>query len=342
MDSYLQRRYEHLLSLYSQGAKPEYRSDVELLSRLLLEQRVPPEEFLRSHIEATKKLLPHLSSEVHASFDLLTEMMDGYSGTYQSKGDLVTQQKEMQYELELAVAMQNKLLPDQTPTLKGLEIGVISAAIKQMSGDYYNFVDHGVALGIAMADIIGKGMPAALGMSLIKYAMDHLDEQRLSPAEMLRGLNKVVERNVDPGMFITMIYGVYDTMSHQFCYATAGHEPGFFYRAKEDRFVDMESKGLVLGVEGNVDYAEYTLKLEPQDAIILFTDGATECRVDGRFMERDGLRELIRTYIHLPAQQGVEAIHRKLLEMTHYQMRDDHTILIIKCTKQEEKDRRSK
>jgi sigma-B regulation protein RsbU (phosphoserine phosphatase) len=185
-------------------------------------------------------------------------------------------------------------------------------------------------LGVAIADIIGKGIPAALCMSMIKYAMDRLGDDPLSPAEVLRDLNTVVERNVDPSMFITMVYGVYDSLNHQFRYATAGHEPGLFYSAKEDQFVDLKTKGLVLGVSREVEYPEYTLALSTNDAVILFSDGVTECKVDGKFMKRDTLKQLIRGFIHLPAQQAVEAIHQKLYEMTHYKIRDDQTILILK------------
>jgi phosphoserine phosphatase RsbU/P len=168
---------------------------------------------------------------------------------------------------------------------------------------------------------------------MIKYAMDRLDDQPsapLSPSQVLRDLNTVVERNVDPSMFITMVYGVYDSLNHQFRYATAGHEPGLYYCHETGEFVDLETKGLVLGVSREVRYPEYKIRLSPQDAIILFSDGVTECKVDGRFIERDMLKEIIRTHIHLPAQEAVETIHQALYDMCGYKIRDDQTIVILK------------
>jgi phosphoserine phosphatase RsbU/P len=185
-------------------------------------------------------------------------------------------------------------------------------------------------LGIAIADIIGKGIPAALCMSMIKYSMDRLDEQSLSPSEVLRDLNTVVERNVDPSMFITMVYGVYDSLSHSFCYATAGHEPGLFYKAEEGQFYDLQGKGLVLGVDREAEYSENEVNLSIHDCIILFSDGVTECRVNGDFLERDQLKEIIRGCLHLPAQEAVEAIYNKLLELMQYQLQDDQTIILIR------------
>lgn len=331
MDIHLKKLYETLLSSYILHHKEDHLYGAQQLSKWLIEKRVPPEEVLNTHIGALKKLLPELSPEIKASFDLLMEVMIGYGVDYREREKLVSRQRELENEIEVAVGMQQTLLPQEPPGLPGVDIGVISVAAKQMSGDYYNFVDHGNgALGIAISDIIGKGIPAALCMSMIKYAMDRLVDQPLSPAEVLRDLNTVVERNVDPSMFITMVYGVYDSLNHEFRYAMAGHEPGLFYYSEEDEFLDLEAKGLVLGVQREVDYPEYTVTLQPNDMIILFSDGVTECKIDGEFIQRELLKQLVREYMEEPAQIAVEAIHQRLYEMTNYHMRDDQTIVMIK------------
>jgi phosphoserine phosphatase RsbU/P len=127
-----------------------------------------------------------------------------------------------------------------------------------------------------------------------------------------------------------MVYGVYDSLNHLFCYSTAGHEPGFLYRAADGLFIDMETKGLVLGVSRDVEYPEYTLELATGDAIILFSDGVTECRIDGEFITREQLQQLIATAIELPAQQAVDMIRQKLFELSNYKTTDDQTIMMIK------------
>lgn len=331
MDMDLQKQYERLLTAYIHDQREDYLYGAQQLSKWIMEQQIPPEEVVNFHIHTIKELLPDLPTEVKASFDILLEVMIGYGVAYQQTEKLASRQRELENEIEVAVNMQQSLLPSDPPPLPGVEIGIVSVAAKRMSGDYYNFVSHSErSLGVAISDIIGKGIPAALCMSMIKYAMDRLDKQPLSPSEILRDLNTVVERNVDPSMFITMVYGVYDSLNHQFIYSTAGHEPGFFYHADEDRFVDMETQGLVLGVQREVDYPEYTLSLAPNDAIVLFSDGVTECRIEDDFVSREKLAEVIHEYIELPAQQAVDSIRQKLFELSNYKITDDQTIMIIK------------
>ena len=334
MDIHLKKLYQKLLASYISSKKEDHLYSVQQLSKWFLEKRIPPDEVVNMHVNAMKEQYPDMPDDLKASFDLLIEIMIGYGISYREKEKLVNRHRELENEIEVAVGMQQTLLPDGPPKLGGVDIGVVSVAAKQMSGDYYNFVDHGSgSLGIAIADIIGKGIPAALCMSMIKYAMDRLDDQPsapLSPSQVLRDLNTVVERNVDPSMFITMVYGVYDSLNHHFRYATAGHEPGLYYCHETGEFVDLETKGLVLGVSREVRYPEYKIQLSPQDAIILFSDGVTECKVDGQFIERDMLKEIIRTHIHLPAQESVETIHQALYDMCGYKIRDDQTIVILK------------
>lgn len=329
MNQNLKNEYEALLTAYVNEPKENHLYGAQRLSKWIMEQKVPPEELVSFHLHTLKKLFPDLPSDLKTSFDFLLEVMIGYGIQYQDTENLVNRQKELEYEIEVAVGMQQTLLPDAPPPMSGIDIGVWSAAAKRMSGDYYNFVHHKDSLGVAIADIIGKGIPAALCMSMIKYSMDRL-EQPLSPSEVLRGLNTVVERNVDPNMFITMVYGVYDSSSHHFRYATAGHEPGLYYDSRTKAFHELEAKGLVLGVSREVEYEEEEILLQSGDALIFFSDGVSECRIEGSFLERDQLTDLIGANLHLPAQQAVQSIYEQLLMMAGYQLQDDQTILIIK------------
>ncbi|MDR6227567.1 PP2C family protein-serine/threonine phosphatase [Desmospora profundinema] len=330
MQEQIIQQYRELLTSYLRDKSEDHLYEAQQMSKWMMEQKIPPEEMVSYHAEAVKNELPELPSAVRDSFDMLIEMMIGYGISLREHESLRTRQKELEYEIEVAVGMQQTLLPDALPCLPGLEVGVISVPAQRMSGDYYNFVDHGCgAVGIALSDIIGKGIPAALCMSMIKYAMDQL-EQPLSPSDILRRLNIVVERNVDPSMFITMVYGVYDIHHHQFRYAAAGHEPGFYYHAATGEFRDMTTRGLVLGVTKEISYEEYELQLDPGDAVILFSDGVTEARIKGRFLGRERFKELIASNIHLPAQQGVEAMYQDLYEQANHEQKDDQTILMIR------------
>ncbi|WP_142506493.1 PP2C family protein-serine/threonine phosphatase [Melghirimyces algeriensis] len=330
MKDELFEQYQTLLACYLRDRREDQLYAAQQMSKWMMEQKIPPEEMVSFHAEALKSLMPDLPEDVHLSFNFLIEMMIGYGTALREHENLLNRQRELEYEIEVAVGMQQTLLPDSPPELPELDIGVISVPANRMSGDYYNFVNHdGDSIGVALSDIIGKGIPAALCMSMIKYAMDQLDHP-LDPSEILRRLNTVVERNVDPSMFITMVYGVYDLNRHIFRYAAAGHEPGIYICKEDQHFEDMTTRGLVLGVTKEVQYQEYALALDPGDLIVLFSDGVTEARIDGQFLGRERLKELIRSYLHLPAQRMAETLYRNLYEMADYQLKDDQTIILIR------------
>ncbi|GGE23913.1 phosphoserine phosphatase RsbU [Marinithermofilum abyssi] len=330
MKEKLRQEYAELLTSYLREKREDQLYAAQQMSKWMLEQKIPPEEMVSYHVAAMKEELENVPQAVLDSFDFLIEMMIGYGIAYREHENLLHRQKELEYEIEVAVGMQQTLLPDEPPTHSGIDVGVISVPAHRMSGDYYNFEDHGGrTIGVALSDIIGKGIPAALCMSMIKYAMDQL-EYPSDPSEILRRLNTVVERNVDPSMFITMVYGVYDIEHHRFRYAAAGHEPGLFYQEKEGRFEDLITRGLVLGVSRDICYEEYSVDLEPGDAIILFSDGVTECRIDGQFLGRERFKEIVQKHLHLPAQEAAEKIYQEIYEKANYELKDDQTIIILR------------
>ncbi|SDX33620.1 sigma-B regulation protein RsbU (phosphoserine phosphatase) [Marininema mesophilum] len=334
MRSQLFQQYQELITSYLNEKREDTLYAAQQMSKWMMEQKIPPEEMVSVHAEVLKEYLPDLPQEVGDSFNILLEMMIGYGIALRKHESLVHRQKELEYEIEVAVGMQQTLLPDHPPRMHGLDVGVISVPAHRMSGDYYNFVDHGYgSLGVALADIIGKGIPAALCMSMIKYAMDQLDHPTGGSTGVLERLNSVVERNVDVSMFITMVYGVYEREKHVFRYATAGHEPGFIFREKDNSFEDMRTRGLVLGVAKEITYEEFTVKLEPGDAVVLFSDGVTEARLEGEFLGRERFKDLVRAHMHLPVQEAVEAMYQNLYEKANYELKDDQTIMILRRSK---------
>ncbi|MFB1051766.1 PP2C family protein-serine/threonine phosphatase [Paraliobacillus sp. JSM ZJ581] len=322
--------YRKLLKEYLLTKNETALYQAEQFSKLSMQHNISPEEIVNVHIKALKELYPDLPEEVDDSLNFLLEAMISYGLAYQEFQTLREKQSELKSEISVAAKMQETLLSTVKPTIKGLEIGAISVAANQMSGDYYHFVtDRDDTLGIAIADVIGKGIPAALAMSMIKYSMDSFPESQRNPSAILENLNRVVERNVDPSMFVTMFYGLYNPNTEMFSYASAGHEPGFYYHADNQRFEEIEAKGLVLGATDNAVYQQYEKKINKNDRIVLLTDGVTECRVGDRFIERDEILEVIQAYIHLPAQQAVEQVYKHFERLQEFQFRDDFTLIII-------------
>ncbi|WP_227396542.1 PP2C family protein-serine/threonine phosphatase [Jeotgalibacillus aurantiacus] len=330
----MEKKYMEILNEYMQNQSEQALYAAQQFSRLALEKKMPPEEVISVQKSVMQELMPDLPEEVWHSFDILLEVMTAYGFAFREHQSLLDTQKELKNEMEIASNVQETLLGTSVPTVDGLEIGALSVPAKQMNGDYFHFVhdgDHSV--NVAIADVIGKGIPAALCMSMIKYAMDSLPEYRKDPSAVLESLNRVVEQNVDDSMFITMFYGMYELRGHILHFASAGHEPGFFYQHKEKRFLDLEAKGLLLGVDKDAKYRRYEQQVEIGDMIILMSDGVTECRTDEGFIERDTLVSFINEYIELPPQEIVNKIFRDLERLQHFQLRDDFTLIIMKRTK---------
>ncbi len=301
------------------------------LSRKSLENEISPEDIVSIHKEVIEEIYSDIPEKVLHSLDFLLEVMISYGLALREHQTLKNKQRELRSEIEVAANVQQTLLGTKVPASSTLEIGAISVPAKQMNGDYFHFVEeeHG-GLSIAIADVIGKGIPAAMCMSMIKYAMDSLPDSRKNPSYVLENLNNIVERNVDPSMFITMFYGSYNPETNLFDYASAGHEPGFYYDAKADSFEDLEAKGLVLGVDRHVKYLQYEQQLSKGDMIVLLTDGVTECRTEEGFIERLDIIKLIRKYMHLSPQEIVESVYKELEKLQHFQLRDDFTLIILK------------
>ncbi|WEG12524.1 PP2C family protein-serine/threonine phosphatase [Pullulanibacillus sp. KACC 23026] len=324
-------KYQDLLDRYIRERDETTLYKGQILSRYMLEQSVSPDEVISLHIDVLNKLFPEIDARLRASFEFLLEVMIGYGFAYREHQSLRDKQQQLDSELEIAANVQKSLFIEELPNYDYLDIGVISKPARKMSGDYYHFVkDDEDRLSVAIADIIGKGIPAAMSMSMIKYSMDSLSHQLSKPSAVLESLNRVVEQNVDPSMFITMYYGLYDPETHLFTYSSAGHEPGFLYNSKTKQFEELVSKGRVLGLSRGTVYQEYEVMINPGDAIILFSDGVTECRAKDRFIEREEVAAIISRYLDQPAADSVQLVYKELERLQDFRLRDDFTLVIMK------------
>ncbi|MCM3037456.1 PP2C family protein-serine/threonine phosphatase [Bacillus pumilus] len=326
----MEQRYHQLLSRYISDLTETSLYQAQKFSRKTIEHQIPPEEIVSVHRKVIQELYPDLPEDVFHSLDFLIEVMIGYGLAYQEHLTLRGIQQEIKSEIEIAANVQQTLLETKIPEGDTFDIGAISVPAKQMSGDYYHFVTDHDTINIAIADVIGKGIPAALCMSMIKYAMDSLPESGSGPTKVLKTLNRVVEQNVDPSMFITMFYGSYNKETHEFKYASAGHEPGFFYCNKENQFYDLDARGLVLGIAPDFDYKQYEKHLDVGDMVILFSDGVTESKSEDGFLEREDIKALLSENLSYSAQEMVDAIYDSLLKLQEFQLHDDFTLLVLK------------
>jgi len=323
--------YMKLLQQFVESGDEELLTKVKELSLTFVNRNVSPGQVVRMHADALQQIYGDEHDEMVQTFPFLTEALASYRLARVEFEREMDEEEELRSEIQVAANMQKTLLKTEIPTIEGLEIGAISVPFRQMNGDYYHFVksDCGV-LGVAIADVIGKGVPAALAMSMIKYAMDSFYEESMTPNDILRRLNRVVERNVTPNMFITMLYGQYFPSTSTFRFASAGHEPGFVYKANKKEFVELKAQGLVLGVLEDTKYSQYQVTIEHNDMIVLLTDGVTECRRGERFIKREELIDVIDQYAHLSAQQHVEQVYKHFSELEDFLLKDDFTLIVIK------------
>ncbi|RNF38575.1 PP2C family protein-serine/threonine phosphatase [Planococcus salinus] len=324
-------QYKEILRQYMQRQSEQNLYDGQNFSRQLIAENTSPEEVISMHKAAMQEMYEDLPDVVWHSFDLLIEMMISYGLALQERESLLQRQEELRVEMDLAANVQETLLKTTTPSLEGLDIGLLSIPARKMNGDYVYFVsDQEGHAGIAVADVIGKGLPAALCMSMVKFGMDSLNNSRARPKDVLDVINRVVEKSIDDSMFVSMFYGSYNAGEATMTYGSAGHEPAILYRAKSETFSELNSKGLLLGVSPAAKYEEHTVHLEQGDLLIMMTDGVTEGRNEEGFIEREVIFELIHQMKDEPAQVIVRHVYDELVRMQNAELSDDFTLVIYK------------
>lgn len=325
------QQYGEILSQYIRHQSEEELYVGQQFSRKFIEKEISPEEVIGIHKQSLQEIMPDMPTELWHSFDFLIEMMIHYGLALQEHQILIRKQEELDMEMRIAAQVQNTLLKTKVPNYKGLDIGLISVPAKQMSGDYIYFLnseDHYAS--VAVADVIGKGIPAALCMSIIKFGMDSMQFENASPKLMLEVVNRIVESNIDDSMFISMFYGKYNGENSIFSYASAGHEPVLLYQRKTNQFIELDADGLLLGVQKEVSYEERAVQLEAGDFVVMMTDGVTEIRTEDGFIDQQYIQSLIAKVKDEPAQVIVNEVYEHLSELQKFQLQDDFTMVIFK------------
>ncbi len=221
-------------------------------------------------------------SRITEANDLLSSMqkMEQEINSYIKNLDTVTREQErIRIELDTASAIQAAMLPDATDPFPGrdeFEIFASAKAAKEVGGDFYDFFlideDH---LGLVIADVSGKGVPAALFMMACKIIIKNLAIAGLSPSKTLMKANEQICANNKEGMFVTVWFGILSIKEKKLVASSAGHEYPFI--KKGDRFdIFKDPHGIILGGMEGVKYKDYEIELEKGDTILVYTDGVVE------------------------------------------------------------------
>jgi len=209
----------------------------------------------------------------------------------------------LQKELDIAARVQLSLLPDTLPLSPTAEMTGIMRPAKEVGGDFYDFFrldDH--RIGVVVADVSGKGVPAALFMVMARTVMRAIAVRHVdAPGLVLANVNNFLEQNNSEELFVTLFYGVLDDRTGRFVYANGGHNPPILVDSDGANPLEMTG-GVALGMFDGLDYDDAHLYMEPGARLVLFSDGVTEAFNDSD--EAFGDDRLLDATRALPVEQG--------------------------------------
>jgi sigma-B regulation protein RsbU (phosphoserine phosphatase) len=235
--------------------------------------------------------------------DQLGELAESFNKMTASVGELIeveNKRRRLENEISIAREVQNQLFPSSLPSVPGVEIEAICKAARSVSGDYYDFIQLSPThIAIAIADISGKGISAALLMASLQAALRSqiLTEgsERLSMAELVSRLNKHLVRNTGDDRFATFFIATYDSATRTLRYTNAGHLPAFLICKGGSEKLDIG--GMVLGVMEDYVYEEGSLTVSPDSLLIGYSDGLIE--PENVYGEEFGIRRLEEAAVHM-------------------------------------------
>ena len=242
------------------------------------------------------------------------------------------EKERMEKELELAATIQRNLLPLKTPEIKGGDIFALSIPCRQVGGDYYDFIELNPAhLGIAIADVSGKGTPAALLVSTLHATLHAYVEENFPLPQLISRIGRAIYRSSLAEGFITFFYGVLDQKKRTFTSVNAGHNYPILLRA-DGNILTLKEGGLCLGILEASAYQQETTSLQKGDILILYTDGVTEAmNLQEEEFGTHRLTELVKKNRHLPASDIIEAISDQLKSWSQgVPPFDDLTLVLLK------------
>lgn len=245
------------------------------------------------------------------------------------------EKQKLEEELELAKDIQKNLLPKEIPSMPAFEIAATSISSKQVGGDYYDIIKKDQhKYFVAIGDVSGKGVPAALLMANLQAFLKSICTQNVAIDDATGTINNLVADNTSDGKFITFFWGILDNSNLEFSYVNAGHNPPLLVRGGEITYLD--KGGIILGVMPTfTPYLTETIQLHEDDLLVLFTDGVTEAKSpeDEEFSD-ETLELLVRESAALPAVEILDRIRHSVYDFANGAFQsDDITIIVIKVKK---------
>lgn len=266
----------------------------------------------------------------------LARAFNSMTAELQAAEEIKLSQRALEHELGLATRIQNRLLPTEIPAIEGLAIMRHYAPAREVGGDYYDVIriddSH---LGLVVADVSGKGIPAALIMTMTRSLLHMAARGETSPARTLDRLNRALAPDLQSGMFVSMVYVVIDTLTLEVRLGRAGHNPPLLRSAATGAVTELATRGLALGIdrEGSRFSGELQIQrlaLKKGEVLVLYTDGIVEgrSRAGGEY----GVSRLTRVLgsaVGGPAAIGQAIVEDLARHTKGAEPSDDVTLLVI-------------
>jgi phosphoserine phosphatase RsbU/P len=242
------------------------------------------------------------------------------------------EEERLEHELHLAHQVQATLLPQALPQIAGWDFAALWQPAHEMAGDFYDFIPMGGALGVVIADVTDKGMPAAMFMADTRSVVRASTTAVQSPAMALTHANRWLSADSTDSMFVTLFYARFDLASGAVTYVNGGHNPPMLFVGDEAKPRELTRTGIMLGFDESWQYDERQLHLEPGDLLVLYTDGVTEAKnASNEEFGEARLKELARTHRAESADAILRVIQQSLREfIDEGAQNDDVTIVIVK------------
>ncbi len=243
-------------------------------------------------------------------------------------------QKRIEQEMNLARKIQISMLPREAPDIPGYELAGGSAAAYEVGGDYYDYVKNNRNWHVIIGDVSGKGMPAALIMTIVRALVHTYLEFESSPRNILRLVNRSISRDLDAEMFVTLSSVQLDPENHELRISRAGHEPLMILRGRNGEVENIAPKGAAMGMLDVEDFEdlieEAVCALDENDTALLYTDGITEALNDDH--EEYGyerLEAVTRQWANLPVSELYEKILEDVKQFSNNTPQHDDITLVI-------------
>jgi sigma-B regulation protein RsbU (phosphoserine phosphatase) len=242
------------------------------------------------------------------------------------------ERQKLEKEINIAGEIQQMLLPKNIPTSQHYDFFAFHQPSRRIGGDYYDFFYDSEYLYLVLADVAGKGIPAAILMANLQATTHNLLEKYHSNPELVKAINKQLYSVTTPDKYATLVWGELDTHKHIFKYINAGNIPPFLYQREEIDITikNLSEGGIPLGMFPEADFTEGSLVLKPMDLLLICSDGITEAQdFRGNMFEEGRLHKIVSDNFHLHIQDIGSEIIKKVQDFSRDGIYEDDITLIL-------------